>query len=162
MCIPCPSDVIFWICSAIFVTNSLSAACQRQRCTVRQFHFSSERDSVEDHALCGYTFKNLTVRSQKNCFEQCAWDCRCVSFNSLMTSTHHNCQLNDENRHLKPGALKQMEGHSYHEIRIDYNVKVGMMSGEGAEGLRFATLNSKDNSLLQEKREEGRPEISTQ
>lgn len=55
-----------------------------------------------------------------------------------------------------------MEGHSYHEIRIDYNVKVGMMSGEGAEGLRFATLNSKDNSLLQEKREEGRPEISTQ
>ena len=79
-----------------------------------------------------------------------------------MTSTHHNCQLNDENRHLKPGALKQMEGHSYHEIRIDYNVKVGMMSGEGAEGLRFATLNSKDNSLLQEKREEGRPEISTQ
>jgi len=54
-----------------------------------------------------------------------------VSFNYLITASHNNCQLNNENRYLKPDALKQMEGHSYHELGIDYNVKVKKDTSEG-------------------------------
>ena len=116
----CPSNIIFWVVYNVIFT----AACQMKPCTVRQYHFSRERDSVENHALCGYSFKNLTVSSHKNCFEHCAWDCRCISFNYLIAANKDNCQLNDENRHLNPTALQKRDGHSYHEIGIDYNVKV--------------------------------------
>lgn len=120
MFLVCPSNIIFWVVYNVIFT----AACQMKPCTVRQYYFSRERDSVENHALCGYSFKNLTVSSHKNCFEQCAWDCRCISFNYLITASKDNCQLNDENRHLNPRALQRKDGHSYHEIGIDYNVKV--------------------------------------
>ena len=121
-----PSKVLFCTFYGIFFTNGLSAACPRQQCTVKQFQFSQERDSLDNYALLGYTYKNLTVSSHKTCFEQCAWDCQCASFNYVLTANHGNCQLNEDNRFLKPGALKQLEGHSYHDIVIDYNVEVGM------------------------------------
>lgn len=114
------SKIFFWIVYCVIFT----VACQIKPCTVKQYHFSRERDSVENYALCGYSFKNLTVSSHKNCFEHCAWDCRCISFNYVITANKDNCQLNEENRHLNPGALKRRDGHSYHEIGIDYNVKV--------------------------------------
>ena len=79
---------------------------------------------MENHALYGYVFENLTVSNHKNCFEHCAWDCRCMSFNFVTTAKKKNCQLNEQNRYLKPGALKRTYGHSYHEIGIDYNIKV--------------------------------------
>lgn len=116
--------IIFWIFCEVFTNCSSSEACHTKPCTVKQYHFSRERDSVENYALCGYSFKNLTVPSHKHCFEHCAWDCRCISFNYLITASKENCQLNEENKHLKPGALKRRDGHSYHEIGIDYNVKV--------------------------------------
>ena len=118
------SIIIFWIFCAVFSNCNSSATCQIKPCTVKQYHFSRERDSVENYALCGYSFKNLTVTSHKSCFEQCAWNCRCISFNYLITASKDNCQLNEENKHLKPGALKRRDGRSYHELRIDYNVKV--------------------------------------
>ena len=121
-------QVILWIFYEAFFTNSLLAVCQRQQCTVKEFYFSRDRDNVDNYALCGYTFKNLTVRSHKHCFEHCASDCRCVSFNYVITTNQGNCQLNEENRYLKPDALKQMEGHSYHEIGIYYNFKVGNLN----------------------------------
>lgn len=116
----CSTKTIFWI----FYNVIFTAACQVKPCTVRQYHFSRERDSVENYALCGYSFKNLTVSSHKHCFEHCVWECRCISFNYLITARKDNCQLNDENRYLNPGALKRRDGHSYHEIGIDYNVEV--------------------------------------
>ncbi|XP_078350189.1 microfibril-associated glycoprotein 4-like isoform X2 [Oculina patagonica] len=120
------SIIMFWISCGVVVTNcSSSATCQIKPCTVKQYHYSRERDSVENYALCGYSFKNLTVPSHKHCFEHCAWDCRCISFNYLITTSKENCQLNEENKFLKPGALKRRDGHSYHEIGIDYNVKAG-------------------------------------
>ena len=114
------TKTIFWI----FYNVIFTAACQVKPCTVRQYHFSRERDSMENYALCGYSFKNLTVSSHKHCFEHCVWECRCISFNYLITATKDNCQLNEENRYLSPRALKRRHGHSYHEIGIDYNVKV--------------------------------------
>lgn len=116
----CSTKTIFWI----FYNVIFTAACQVKPCTVRQYHFSRERDSMENYALCGYSFKNLTVSSHKHCFEHCVWECRCISFNYLITARKDNCQLNEENRYLSPGALKRRDGHSYHEIGIDYNVKV--------------------------------------
>ena len=116
--------IIFWILSVVFTSCNSSATCQTKPCTVKHFHFSKERDSVENYALCGYSYKNLSVTSHKNCFEHCAWDCRCISFNYLIGTRKDNCNLNDENKYLKPDALRRRDGHSYNGMQIDYNVKV--------------------------------------
>ena len=152
---------IFWIFYGVFFTNfSLSVACQTQPCTLKQYSFSRDRDSMENYALFGYTFKNLTVTSHKNCFEHCAWDCRCISFNYLTTAKKDNCQLNEENKYLKPGALKRKEGYSYHEIGIDYNVKVReakkircKIIRRYARFLSERLLGNSDERLLGNKRE---------
>lgn len=116
--------MLFWVLSVVFTSCNSSATCQTKPCTVKHYHFSKGRDSLENYALCGYSFKNLSVTSHKSCFEHCAWDCRCISFNYVISASKDNCHLNDENKHLKPEALKRRDGHSYHDIQIDYNVKV--------------------------------------
>ena len=35
-----------------------------------------------------------------------------------------NCQLNEENRYLKPGALIPMEGSQYYDLGIIYHAEV--------------------------------------
>ena len=119
--IPC------WILYGVFFTNygcSQSNMCAIKPCSVKQYSFSRERNSVENHALYDHSFKNLTVQSHKDCFENCAWDCRCKSFNFVTRMKQKNCQLNEQDRYVEPGALKRTIGFSYHEIGIEYNIKV--------------------------------------
>ena len=119
--IPC------WILYSLFFTNygcSQSNMCAIKPCTVKQYSFSRERNSVENHALYDHSFKNLTVQSHKDCFENCAWDCRCKSFNFVTGMKQKNCHLNEQDRYVEPGALKRIIGFSYHEIGIEYNIKV--------------------------------------
>nr|XP_058970231.1 ryncolin-1-like [Pocillopora verrucosa] len=120
--IPC------WILYSLFFTNygcSQSNMCAIKPCSVKQYSFSRERNSVENHALYDHSFKNLTVQSHKDCFENCAWDCRCKSFNFVTRMKQKNCHLNEQDRYVEPGALKKTIGFSYHEIGIEYNIKSG-------------------------------------
>ena len=119
--IPC------WVLYSVFFTNygcSQSNMCAIKPCSVKQYSFSRERNGVENHALYGHSFKNLTVQSHKDCFENCAWDCRCKSFNFVTGMKQKNCHLNEQDRYVEPGALKRIIGFSYHEIGIEYNIKV--------------------------------------
>ena len=116
-----------WILCSVFFTNygcSQSNMCAIKPCSVKQYSFSRERNSVENHALYDHSFKNLTVQSHKDCFENCAWDCRCKSFNFVTRMKQKNCHLNEQDRYVEPGALKRTIGFSYHEIGIEYNIKV--------------------------------------
>ena len=114
----------FWIVSWVSFMASVTTTCGLKQCTVKQFHFSRQTHSVENSVLVGYTFKNVTVSSHKSCFEQCAGNCRCISFNYVIGATQNNCVMNQENRHLKPNALERRKGFSYNDLGIDYSLKV--------------------------------------
>ena len=89
------------------------------------FFFALGRDMVGNHALYGYAFENLSVTEAVHCFRKCRLDCRCISFNYITKETNQsNCQLNEQNKYLKPGALKPKEGSQYYDLVIDYNVVV--------------------------------------
>ena len=79
---------------------------------------------VDGHALLGHVFANVSVAGVLDCYKACQPNCRCISFNFLTNVNQNNCQLNEENRHLKPGALKAVEGSQYYDLVINYNMKV--------------------------------------
>ena len=93
---------------------------------------------AEGYALVGYVFQNVSLPRALSCYQTCQSSCRCISFNFLTNVNQDNCQLNEENRHLKPGALIPMEGSQYYDLVMEYSVKVGRIHwrGEGGEGRR--------------------------
>ena len=58
------------------------------------------------------------------CFRRCLSDCQCISFNYLTTVNQDNCELNEENKYLKPNALQAKPGIQYYDLVFDYNVVV--------------------------------------
>ena len=85
---------------------------------------------ADGYALIGQVFQNISVAGVLSCYMTCQSKCRCVSFNFLTNVNQDNCQLNEENRHLNPDALKPMKGSQYYDLVIDYRVKVGRVRGE--------------------------------
>lgn len=82
----------------------------------------------DEHALLGHAFKNVSVARVMDCYKACQPNCRCISFNFLTNTDRENCQLNEENRHLKPDSLKPTIGSQYYDmvIILDHNVQVGL------------------------------------
>ena len=79
---------------------------------------------VDNHALRGHVFANVTAPEPIRCFRACQSDCRCISFNYQQSGNKANCQLNDENRYTNFSALEFLEGWQYYDLVIDYNIKV--------------------------------------
>ena len=86
--------------------------------------FIMERNIVDDYCLVGHVFANFSAAGVTECYKICQTNCRCISFNFLKSINQSNCQLNEENRHTKPGALKPMNGSQYYDLVIDYEVTV--------------------------------------
>ena len=86
--------------------------------------FIMERNMVDDYCLVGHAFANFSAAGVTECYKTCQTNCRCISFNFLKSINQSNCQLNEENRQTKPGALKPMNGSQYYDLVTDYKVTV--------------------------------------
>ena len=113
--------------TAEFIIPFTTGACSDGKCPV-SFHFTIGRNMVDGHALLDHVFATVSVTRVIDCFSACQTNCRCISFNFLTHSNQDNCQLNEENRHLKPGALIPMEGSQYYDLDIIYHTGVKSVS----------------------------------
>ena len=93
-------------------------------CPTGEFQFALGRNMVENYALRGHVFANVTATEPIRCFRACQLDCRCISFNYQQTRSKDNCQLNEENRYTNFSALEFLERWQYYDLVIDYNIKV--------------------------------------
>ena len=107
------------------------ALCANDKCLPGGFFFAVGRDMIEDHALLGHVFRNVTVTEPIRCFEECRCDCRCISFNYLATVSQNNCQLNDDNMNMSPSDLKPSEGSHHYGLAVNYNIKVSTCDSHG-------------------------------
>lgn len=121
-----PGDICI-ILAALVVFQAVSsfASCSDGKCLTGVFFFNAGNNLLDNNALLGHGIKNLTASRPMVCFEHCAKDCRCISFNYLTAIDKDNCQLNAESRHTKPEALQPQDGSQYYDLVIDYNIKVG-------------------------------------
>ncbi|PFX30179.1 Lactadherin [Stylophora pistillata] len=109
-----------------FIIPFTTGSCVTGKCLV-SFNFTIGRNVVDGHALLGHVFANVSVTGVMDCHRACQSNCRCLSFNFLTHSSQDNCQLNEENRHLKPGALIPMEG--FQAFIYNSEDALGMESG---------------------------------
>ena len=79
---------------------------------------------ADGYALIGHVFANVSVVRLLNCYVACQSNCRCISFNFLTSVSHDNCQMNEENRHLKPAALMPVVGSQYYDLVVEYKVSL--------------------------------------
>lgn len=108
----------------LFHVSYSEPPCHDNRYLPGGFYFATGRNMVDNHRLSGYVFKTLTVSMPVECFRKCQANCRCISFNYLTTGSQDNCELNEENKYLKPSALEPRERGQYYDLVIDYNVVV--------------------------------------
>ena len=99
-------------------------ASAKGSCPSGEFYFAHGRNMVENYALRGHVFANITAKEPIRCFRACQLDCWCISFNYQQTGSKDNCQLNEENRYTNFSALEFVDGWSYYDLVIDYNIKV--------------------------------------
>ena len=116
-------SIIPLLITAGFIFPFTTGSCSDDKCPV-SFHFIIGRNMVDGHALVGHVFANVSVTKVMDCYRACQPNCRCISFNFLKYSNRDNCQLNDENRHLKPGALMAKEDSQYYDLVVRYNIAV--------------------------------------
>ena len=117
------NSIISLFITAGFIIPFTTGSCSSGKCSAT-FPFTIGRNMVDGHALLGHVFANVSVPGVLDCYKACQPNCRCISFNFLTNVIQDNCQLNEENRHLKPGALVPMGGSQYYDLVVNYNVKV--------------------------------------
>ena len=116
-------SIIPLLITAGFIFPFTTGSCSDDKCPV-SFYFIIGRNMVDGHALVGHVFANVSVTKVMECYRACQPNCRCISFNFLKYSNQDNCQLNEENRHLKPGALMAKEDSQYYDLVVRYNIAV--------------------------------------
>ncbi|XP_078343417.1 retinoschisin-like [Oculina patagonica] len=110
--------------TAGFVIVVTTGACSDGKCSATS-RFVIGENMADGFSLIGHVFANVSVVGALNCYQICQPNCRCISFNFLTNVKQDNCQLNEENRHLKPSALVPMKGSQYYDVVITYGVKTG-------------------------------------
>ena len=118
----CPLILLY--ITAGFITPFTAGSCTSGNCFAT-FRFVIGKDMVDGHALLGHVFANVSVIGVKGCYRACQTNCRCISFNFMTHSNQKNCQLNEENRHIKPSALRAVASSQYYDLVVRYNIAVG-------------------------------------
>ena len=105
----------------LLIIHSANSQCTSGTC--EKMFISITTDTKQNSFLDGYVFETLNVSIWKECAEMCFSKCQCLSFNFNEAKQTKNCELNDANTKLTPGALKAKEGVTYYEPVRTYNDK---------------------------------------
>ena len=115
-------DSFLWY-STVLLLIIPSAKSQCASGTCEKTFISITTDTKQNSFLDGYVFETLNVSIWKACAEMCLSKCQCLSLNFNGAKKTKNCELNDANTKLTPGALKEKEGVTYYEPARTYNDK---------------------------------------
>ena len=111
------------ILGSCYLATVTMATCFQENCPNVGYFFAVGKNIVDKHALRSrYIISMFTVLGPIQCFRKCQLECKCISFNYWTTKNENNCELNEENRYLRPSDLKPQPGAQYYDLVMDYNV----------------------------------------
>ncbi|KAJ7352950.1 hypothetical protein OS493_032889 [Desmophyllum pertusum] len=115
---------VLLVCACCVTAFSMTTCPRQEHCDDVGYSFTLGKNMKDKYALRDYVNARFTVSGPMECFDKCPQNCRCISFNYRTTKNEHNCELNTENRHLKPSYLQPDPGAQYYDLVIDYNAVV--------------------------------------
>ncbi|XP_078372430.1 uncharacterized protein LOC144656082 [Oculina patagonica] len=74
--------------------------------------FLPEQHASKDHALLGHSYRNISGKTDQECFSACINDCRCVSFQTQDS----RCELLEEDRETAGQDFQELPGYNYYDI----------------------------------------------
>lgn len=104
---------------AIMLRCLATALAQGSRCPVvsctGRFNPS---DHVKDHALVGFSYKNISSQTVEKSFQACLNDCRFVSYQMKGT----RCELIDKDRHTASSSyVGDFKGYKHFELKQSFS-----------------------------------------
>ena len=102
--------LVSMLCTVIIVQCSQDPVRVCNKCSKLVFNvkWGLENSILDD----GGELQNMTIRSDAECFAECSFDCRCMSF-SVCGDT---CHLNAGSRNLVRGSLFYKSGCRYYDF----------------------------------------------
>ena len=107
-----------------YLATVTKGTCFQENCPNVGYFFAVGKNIVDKHFLRRSVISKFTVLEPVQCFRKCRLECQCISFNYWTTKKENNCELNYENRYLKPSELKLQVGAQYYDLVMAYNVVV--------------------------------------
>lgn len=107
-----------------YLATVTKGTCFQENCPNVGYFFPGWKNIVDKHFLRRSVISKFTVLEPIECFIKCRLECQCISFNYWTTKNENNCELNYENRYLKPSELKLQVGAQYYDLVMAYNVVV--------------------------------------
>lgn len=78
--------------------------------------FQPHRHVRKDHALLGHSYRNISDKTDQECFGTCINDCRCVSFQTERS----RCELLQEDRMTAGEDFRALPGYSYYDVNQEF------------------------------------------
>lgn len=85
--------------------HTMGTCTAQGSCPTVGYFFALGKNMVDKHSLSEFGIEIVTVSSPNECFRRCRLNCQCISFKYRTTQNRWNCELNAQNRHLKPMSL---------------------------------------------------------
>ncbi|RMX45898.1 hypothetical protein pdam_00015074, partial [Pocillopora damicornis] len=111
------------ISTFLAVVGCLITCTRQQNCPYVKHVFAVDKNLVADHSLHNHVIATLTVSGAVECYNNCRMNCQCNSLNFWSTKNEKNCELNKENKFLKPYDLHPDLGAQYYDLHVIYSVK---------------------------------------
>jgi len=111
---------MFHFMSILCLSMTSLITCSQDICPVPIISYSLVDDDggnhVRGHAIFGHSYKNITVDDVTQCYEKCAYDCRCLS----IQVSGNRCELVDENRQTTPHCFQPAPGYLFIELKQEF------------------------------------------
>ena len=95
-------------------------------------YFIEERHVINNKALIGHSFKNLTAHASHQFLSACVSSCRCLAFQIQET----RCELLDQNRLLTPHDFQKVQGYKYFDVQQELHRNVSRNVSFGRRAFR--------------------------
>lgn len=86
--------------------------------------FYLDKDLVADHSLRNHVIATSTVSGSVECYNNCRMNYQCNSLNFWSTRKENSCELNKENKFLKPSDSHPDPDALYYDLVVDYSAIV--------------------------------------
>lgn len=95
-------------------------AAAASSCPAKQYSgkFQAKDDYVNNKAIIGHSYKNLTIKYPQECFSYCVSDCKCLSY-QIFSGTR--CELLDEDQDTTT-IQQEMFGYKHYRLRQHFKV----------------------------------------
>lgn len=111
-------------------------AAAASSCPVKQYSGRFQaKDYVNNKAIIGHSYKNLTIKYAQECFSYCVSDCKCLSY-QIFSGTR--CELLDEDKDTATTRIEpEMFGYKHYELKQHFKVcfyvefSLGAVRGDG-------------------------------